>query len=77
MQSSKTGGHTPFWPLQSRCVESRPCCLTHRPGAAVIKDVPMVAPKQGRIAAKQVPRPAEQPVEESQIQGAVQDDQGR
>ena len=71
MQSSKTGN-------TFLAATSRPGC--HSPtvwAAAVIKYVPMVAPKQGRIAAKQVPRPAEQPVEESQIQGAVQDDQGR
>ena len=68
MQSSKTDTL-----LAASIVTSH----TRRPGAAVIKYVPMVAPKQGRIAAKQVPRPAEQPVEESQIQGAVQDDQGR
>ena len=76
MQSSKTGGHTFLAATIAVC--RIPSVLSHPPsGAAVIKDVPMVAPKQGRIAAKQVPRPAEQPVEESQIQGAVQDDQGR
>ncbi len=76
MQSSKTE-HQNFLAASIEEVNPEPSCLTHRPGAAVIKYVPMVAPKQGRIAAKQVPRPAEQPVEESQIQGAVQDDQGR
>ena len=70
MQSSKTHLFGRF----NRDVSTLVCRIHIR---AVIKYVPMVAPKQGRIAAKQVPRPAEQPVEESQIQGAVQDDQGR
>ena len=82
MQSSKTGGLTFLAASIEMCRIDPSVLLSHppsgfRPGAAVIKYVPMVAPKQGRIAAKQVPRPAEQPVEESQIQGAVQDDQGR
>ena len=64
----KTETDPHFWAVPFAC--GREDYRDYRPGA----HVPMVAPKQGRITAKQVPRPAEQPVEESQIQGAVHED---